>query len=64
MKAPAKTENTQVFYEIEQGEGGQFGELPEWLQEKIRSSKEFSAKGASSAPQGGDTDADGNSIPF
>ena len=64
MKAPATTQNGQVFYEIEQGEGGQFGELPEWLQEKIRSSKEFSAKGASSAPQGGDTDADGNSIPF
>jgi len=64
MKAPAKTENTQVFYEIEQGEGGQFSELPEWLQEKIRSSKELS--GASSAPQGkaGDTDGDGSQIPF
>ena len=64
MKAPAKTENTQVFYEIEQGEGGQFGELPEWLQEKIRSSKEFSAKSTAPAVAGGDTDADGNSIPF
>ena len=63
MKAPAKTENTQVFYEIEQGEGGQFSELPEWLQEKIRSSKEL-AGGASSAPQAEAVDVDGNSIPF
>jgi hypothetical protein len=65
MKAPAKTENDHVFYEIEQGEGGQFSELPEWLQEKIRASKELS--GASSAPQGkvaDNTDADGNQIPF
>jgi hypothetical protein len=65
MKAPAKTENDHVFYEIEQGEGGQFSELPEWLQEKIRASREF--RGASSAPQGkaaDSTDADGNQIPF
>ena len=65
MKAPAKTENAHIFYEIEQGEGGQFSELPEWLQEKIRSSKEFS--GASSAPKVGaadNTDADGNPMPF
>lgn len=64
MKAPTTTQNDQVFYEIEQGEGGQFGELPEWLQEKIRSSKEFSAKPTAPAVAGGDTDADGNSIPF
>ena len=63
MKAPAKTENAHVFYEIEQGEGGQFSELPEWLQDKIRASREFS--GASSAPKTTDnTDADGNQIPF
>ena len=65
MKAPAKTENDHVFYEIEQGEGGQFSELPEWLQEKIRASKELS--GASSAPQAKaavSTDADGNQMPF
>ena len=65
MKAPATTQNSQVFYEIEQGEGGQFGELPEWLQDKIRSSKELS--GASSAPQvkaATSTDADGNPMPF
>jgi hypothetical protein len=47
------------------GEGGQFSELPEWLQEKIRASKELS--GASSAPQAKaavSVDADGNAMPF
>lgn len=63
MKAPTTTQNGQVFYEIEQGTGGQFNELPEWLQEKIRSSKEL-AGGASSAPQVGATDGDGNQVPF
>ena len=63
MKAPTTTQNGQVFYEIEQGTGGQFNELPEWLQEKIRSSKEL-AGGASSAPQGGAVDGDGNQVPF
>ena len=63
MKAPTTTQNGQVFYEIEQGTGGQFSELPEWLQEKIRSSKEL-AGGASSAPQGGAVDGDGNQVPF
>ena len=63
MKAPTTTQNGQVFYEIEQGEGGQFGELPEWLQEKIRASKEL-AGGASSAPQVGAVDGDGNTMPF
>ena len=62
MKAPAKTENGHVFYEIEQGEGGQFGELPEWLQDKIRASREFS--GASSAPAVDNTDVNGDKIPF
>lgn len=63
MKAPTTTQNGQVFYEIEQGTGGQFNELPEWLQEKIRASKEL-AGGASSAPQVGATDGDGNAMPF
>ena len=64
MKAPATTQNDQVFYEIEQGEGGQFGELPEWLQEKIRASKELSGKTTAPAVAADNTDADGNSIPF
>ena len=63
MKAPTTTQNGQVFYEIEQGTGGQFNELPEWLQEKIRASKEL-AGGASSAPQVGAVDGDGNAMPF
>lgn len=63
MKAPTTTQNGQVFYEIEQGTGGQFSELPEWLQEKIRSSKEL-AGGASSAPQTKAVDGDGNAMPF
>ena len=63
MKAPTTTQNGQVFYEIEQGTGGQFNELPEWLQEKIRASKEL-AGGASSAPQVGAVDGDGNQVPF
>jgi len=63
MKAPTTTQNGQVFYEIEQETGGQFSELPEWLQEKIRSSKELS-DGASSAPQAKAVDGDGNQVPF
>ena len=63
MKAPTTTQNGQVFYEIEQATGGQFNELPEWLQEKIRASKEL-AGGASSAPQVGAVDGDGNAMPF
>ena len=63
MKAPTTTQNGQVFYEIEQATGGQFNELPEWLQEKIRASKEL-AGGASSAPQVGAVDGDGNQVPF
>lgn len=63
MKAPTTTQNGQVFYEIEQGTGGQLNELPEWLQEKIRSSKEL-AGGASSAPQTKAVDGDGNAMPF
>ena len=63
MKAPTTTQNGQVFYEIEQATGGQFNELPEWLQEKIRASKEL-AGGASSAPQVKAVDGDGNQVPF
>ena len=65
MKAPTETQNKQMFYEIEDGTGGQFGEMPEWLQEKIESSKELS--GASCAPKAVATaavDGDGNPLPF
>jgi len=67
VKAPTTTENKQVFYEIEEGTGGAFSELPEWLQKSILESKELS--GAASAPQGkaapvDNKDVDGNSMPF
>jgi len=65
VKAPTTTENTQVFYEIEEGKGGAFAEMPEWLQGKILDSKELS--GAASAPvahKAASTDVDGNTMPF
>jgi len=40
MKAP-KQFNDSVYYEIEEGEGGAFSTLPQWLQDKIRQSREF-----------------------
>jgi hypothetical protein len=61
MKAPATTTNAQMYYEIEQGEGGQFSEMPEWLQDKIRASKEF----ANLKPKATATvDEDGEVVPF
>jgi hypothetical protein len=67
VKAPTTTENKQVFYEIEEGTGGAFSELPEWLQKSILESKELS--GAASAPQGkaapvDNKGVDGNTMPF
>ena len=62
MKAPAKSFNDEVYYEIEQGEGGQFADMPEWLQDKIRASKEFA--GAAVTTKVGGEDGDGNSVPF
>ena len=61
MTAPKATTNTQMYYEIEQGEGGQFSEMPEWLQDKIRASKEF----ANLKPKATATaDEDGEVVPF
>ena len=62
MKAPATSVNDQVYYEIEQKEGGQFADMPEWLQDKIRASKEFA--GAAVTTKVGGEDGDGNSVPF
>ena len=62
MKAPAKSFNDEVYYEIEQGEGGQFADMPEWLQDKIRASKEFA--GAAVTTSVGGEDGDGNQVPF
>ena len=62
MKAPATSVNDQVYYEIEQKEGGQFADMPEWLQDKIRASKEFA--GAAVTTKVGGEDGDGNQVPF
>lgn len=64
MTAPATTSNSQLYYEIEQGEGGQFSDMPEWLQEKIRASKEFAS--ASNKPKTSkvELDENGNAMPF
>ncbi len=62
MKAPASTINDTIYYEIEEGEGGQFADMPEWLQDKIRASKEFA--GATVTTKVGGEDGDGNQVPF
>jgi len=64
MKAPATTTNDQLYYEIEQGEAGQFNDMPDWLQEKIRASKEFAAAAGKSTAIKVEVDADGNAMPF
>jgi len=64
MKAPATTTNDQLYYEIEQGEAGQFNDMPDWLQEKIRASKEFAASAGKSTAIKSELDADGNQVPF
>jgi hypothetical protein len=64
MKAPATTTNDQLYYEIEQGEAGQFNDMPDWLQEKIRASKEFATAAGKSTATKAEVDADGNQVPF
>jgi hypothetical protein len=64
MKAPASTINDTIYYEIEQGEAGQFNDMPDWLQEKIRASKEFATAAGKSTATKVELDADGNTMPF
>jgi len=64
MKAPASTINDTIYYEIEEGEGGQFNDMPDWLQEKIRASKEFATAAGKSTAIKAEVDADGNTMPF
>jgi len=64
MKAPATTINDTIYYEIEEGEGGQFPDMPDWLQEKIRASKEFATAAGKSTAIKAEVDADGNAMPF
>jgi len=63
LKAPESTVNDQIYYEIEQKNGGQFNDMPEWLQEKIRGSKEFGEASASPVKIG-DKSGDGENVPF
>lgn len=64
MKAPASTINDIIYYEIEEGEGGQFNDMPDWLQDKIRASKEFATAAGKSTATKVEVDADGNQVPF
>lgn len=64
LQAPASTVNPLVRYEIEQKQGGQFSELPEWLQEKVRGSKEFLETSVKPTPQKEELDHDGNPVSF
>jgi hypothetical protein len=64
MTAPAKTANEQLYYEIEQGEGGQFNDMPDWLQEKIRGSKEFATAVGKPTTTKVELDENGNAMPF
>jgi hypothetical protein len=64
MKAPASTINDTIYYEIEEGEGGQFPDMPDWLQEKIRASKEFATVAGKPTAIKAELDADGNQVPF
>jgi hypothetical protein len=65
MTAPAKTTNDLMYYEIEEKDGGQFKDMPEWLQDKIRGSKEFGGSGSTSEPvKIGDKDGNGENVPF
>jgi hypothetical protein len=63
LKAPESTVNDQIYYEIEQKNGGQFNDMPEWLQEKIKASKEFGEVSASPVKIG-DKSGDGENVPF
>jgi len=64
MKAPASTINDTIYYEIEEGEGGQFPDMPDWLQEKIRASKEFATAAGKPTTTKVELDENGNAMPF
>jgi len=72
LKPPTSTANDLVYYEIEQREGGQFKDMPEWLQEKIMASREFSKPSSKAEKTStnaepvkiGEEDGDGNNVPF
>jgi hypothetical protein len=64
LTAPSGTTNDQLYYEIEQGESGSFSDMPTWLQDKIRASKEFANTAGKPTAIKSELDADGNQVPF
>ena len=61
--------NASIMYSIEDGMGGAYGKLPEWLQKQINESKEFTDPStpaeASGATSGAEQAAgDGGAVPF
>lgn len=64
MTAPKESVSSQVFYEIENGQNEVFATLPEWLQDKVRASKEFQMESGKPAVSKTELDADGNAMPF
>ena len=64
MTAPKESVSAQVFYEIENGQNEVFAALPEWLQDKVRASKEFQMAAGKPTSSKAELDADGNQVPF
>jgi hypothetical protein len=64
MTAPKESVGSQIFYEIESGQNEVFAALPEWLQDKIRASKEFQMATGKPTASKAELDADGNQVPF
>lgn len=64
MVCPAQ-ENPPLVYDIDEGTGGKFSQLPEWLQKKIMASDEMKNPDAKPAASGGgDPEEDDSDIPF
>ena len=64
MTAPKESVNSHLFYEIEQGASEVFYSMPEWLQDKVRASKEFQMATGKPTASKAELDADGNQVPF
>jgi hypothetical protein len=52
MVVPERVNNL-ISYEIEQGQGGEFTNLPKWLQEKVLLSKELGGVKSTAATDDG-----------
>jgi hypothetical protein len=64
MTAPKESVNSHLFYEIEQGASEVFYSMPEWLQDKVRASKEFQMATGKPTASKAELDVDGNQVPF